>query len=288
MSKIETALGNTESQAPKGGVSSIIEEKSKIQTLQKNYWAFTLVNYTEEEVEAIEQIGKHECDWYVFQEEICPESGSPHLQGQLKLKNKQRMTSLKKWNDRIHWEETKKITASIAYCSRETKRKPGGRIFTRGIEIPEQIELEEPYGWQLEVLEIIKTKPDKRTIHWFWEKEGHMGKTILAKYLVVKHNALILSGKSSDMYQMLNKYPDKRKLIVCNVPRSAQDYINYGALEQIKDGLVFSGKYEGAQIVFNCPHVFVFANEPPDETKMSRDRFHIVNIRESNKIELPE
>jgi hypothetical protein len=128
-------------------------------------------------------------------------------------------------------------------------------------------------------MDVVRQEPDERTIYWFWEPAGNVGKTAICKYLVVKHNALMLTGKSNDMYNMLAKFPNKRELILVDCPRSQQDYINYGALEQIKNGLVFSGKYEGAQLVFNCPHVVVFANQEPDFEKMSRDRWFIHRIR---------
>ena len=51
-------------------------------------------------------------------------------------------------------------------------------------------------------------------------------------------------------------------------------------IESIKNGLVFSGKYEGAQLIFNRPHVICFSNSLPDTTMMSADRWKIVNIRE--------
>ena len=95
---------------------------------------------------------------------------------------------------------------------------------------------------------------------------------------MVKHWALMLTGKSNDMSNMLVKYPNKRKLILVVVPRCQQDYLNYGAIEQIKGGLVFSGKYEGAQLVFNSPHIVVFANQPPDFSKFSEDRWNVVEI----------
>jgi len=49
-------------------------------------------------------------------------------------------------------------------------------------------------------------------------------------------------------------------------------------LESIKNGLFFSGKYESTQVVMNSPHLIIFANEPPDKSKMSADRWHIVRI----------
>ena len=242
---------------------------------QYNYWCFTLNNYTNEQSEQLEHILKSECRWFIFQEEKG-EEGTPHLQGIVNLAKKQRLTGLKKIDPRIHWEPTKSVKASIAYCIKNETRC--GRQWIHGIEVPEEIEVEKPKGWQLHVMDIINSKPDKRTIHWFWESVGGVGKSELCKYLVVKHNALMLTGKSNDMYNMLAKHPTRRKLIICDIPRSSIGYINYAAIEQIKNGLVFSGKYEGTQLVFNTPHVIVFANEAPDYSQMSGDRWNVVNI----------
>lgn len=238
------------------------------------YWAFTLNNYTKEILEILVQILKHECVWYVFQEEIG-ECGTPHLQGTLYLKRKQRMTELKSWNNKVHWERTKKVSASIAYCTKAETR--AGEIYSYGIDIPEEVKVDLPYGWQLLVMDIISQKPDDRTIHWFYEPVGGIGKTTLCKYLCVKHKAIMLTGKSNDMFHQLSKMKNI-KLVLVDIPRCAQEYINYGAIEQIKNGLIFSGKYEGSQLIFNCPHVICFANEPPTITKMSMDRWRIYNI----------
>lgn len=242
---------------------------------QYNYWCFTLNNYEVEQMEQLEQVLKHECKWFVFQEETG-EQGTPHLQGTICLEKKQRRTQLKSINPKIHWEPTKAVKASLAYCAKQESRT--GRQFVYGIELPAELEVDEPYGWQLDVMNIIKEKPDKRTIHWFWEPTGGVGKTSLAKYLVVKYDALMLTGKSNDMYHMISKFPTKRKVFIIDCPRSQQDYINYGAIEQIKNGLIFSGKYEGSQLVFNSPHVVVFSNHEPDYDMMSKDRWNVKRI----------
>jgi hypothetical protein len=260
--QIEKARGNTKTRASK-------------QELQYTFWFFTLNNYKVEQVEQIEQIFQHECKWYIFQEETGSE-GTPHLQGTVSLKKKQRLSELKRIDPSIHWEATKSVKASIEYCTKYETRS--GKIFSHGISLPEKVEVEEPFGWQLKVIDILNSKPDKRTIHWFWEPKGNVGKSTLCKYLVLNHNALMLTGKSNDMYNMLAKYPEKRKVIICDIPRSSLGYINYAAIEQIKNGLVFSGKYEGAQLVFNCPHVIVFANELPRQEEMSKDRWNVVRI----------
>jgi len=255
----EKARGNTVNSRDKQG-------------FQHTYWFFTLNNYKKDQIEQLEQVFQHECKWYIFQEETGSE-GTPHLQGTVCLIKKQRLTELKKIDSSIHWEPTKCVKASIEYCTKYESRS--GQIYSYGITLPERVEIEEPYGWQLDVMNIIKGKPDVRKIHWFWEPTGNVGKSTLCKYLVVKHNALMITGRSLDMFNMLVKYPDRRKIIICDVPRSSLGYVNYGALEQIKNGLVFSGKYEGALLWYNKPHVIVFANEAPMIDEMSKDKWDI-------------
>jgi len=259
--------------------------EQKKQGSQHLFWCFTFNNYTEEQIEQIEMILRVEADWYVFQEEEG-ENKTPHLQGTFKLKNRKRLTELKRLiTGDPHLEPTKKIPASIVYCCDHNKRVNNGRLFSMNVELPEiadPIEVDEPYGWQLNIMDILDKKPDKRTIHWFYSLCGKVGKSSLAKYLVVKRQAIMVSGKSQDMFSALRN-AKSRKIIIIDAPKSTQDFINYGAIEQIKNGLVFSGKYESCQLVFNCPHVIVFANEPPDTSKMSLDRWNIVNILEIMK-----
>ena len=65
-----------------------------------------------------------------------------------------------------------------------------------------------------------------------------------------------------------------------DIPRHQLDYVGYGALEQLKNGMIYSGKYEGGTCLFDNPHVIVFANEPPKIEKMSLDRWKIIDLNE--------
>jgi hypothetical protein len=242
---------------------------------QANYWCFTYNNYDPDAIGTLEQVFKHECRWYVFQEEVG-ECGTPHLQGTLCLKVKQRLTQLKCIDTKISWRITKSCSKSLTYCVKAETAT--GNIYAFGIEIPKKPRLHEPRGWQLEVMEIIKEEADERTVHWFWEPDGGCGKSGLAKYLDAKHNALCLTGKSGDMFHMISKCPDRRTIILIDCPRRNQEYINYGAIEMIKNGHIFSGKYEGARLLFDNPHVICFANCEPDYSALSADRWHVVRI----------
>lgn len=249
--------------------------RTRKQESQYNYWFFTFNNYLVEQIEQIEQVFKHECKWYIFQEETG-ESGTPHLQGTICLQKKQRLTQLKHIEPSIHWEPTKSVKASIEYCTKYESRS--GKIYSYGIKIPEPLDTIEPYGWQLDVMEIIKSKPDKRHIHWFWEPNGGVGKSELTCYLYDNHNALCVDGKGTDIFHALSKYPNRRKLIVVDVPKCNSGFINLGAIEKLKNGMVFSGKYDSDMVRFNRPHVIVFANIPPNLEDMTEGRFVIHRI----------
>jgi hypothetical protein len=58
--------------------------------------------------------------------------------------------------------------------------------------------------------------------------------------------------KKSHAIEPLVSFPDP---IIYDVPRTAENFVNYGVLEQVKNGLFFSSKYESEMAVFNPPHV---------------------------------
>lgn len=139
------------------------------------------------------------------------------------------------------------------------------------------------YAWEKEVLEIISGEPDDRKIYWYWSKEGNVGKTCFCKYLTAKHDALPLSGRGLDIRHGVVTYLNKRKycpeVVVFPVPRSYDmKWLSYEGLESVKDMYFHSSKYEGEVVCGNTPHLFVFANHPPDEEKMSVDRWDIREI----------
>lgn len=260
------------------GAGGVILEAPPRRPAQYSYWCFTYNNPVDGTGEQLCHTLRAECDWFVFQEETGKE-GTKHFQGTLKLKKRQRLTEIRRFDPNIHWEPTKSVNASKVYCTKNETRT--GPIYTHGVEVPWQPKIMSfvPYGWQTQVIDIIRTEPDERTIHWFWESKGGLGKTTLCKYLVAKHNAIIVSGKGTDIFHALSKHkPQDIKIVVIDIPRSQLDYVSIGAIEKVKDGLFQSGKYEGCTMLYDCPHVFIFANAAPKKEDFSEDRWHIVEI----------
>ena len=248
-------------------------------------WCFTLNNYTEEEVSSISSIILDKCEKSLVSKEIGEGyykedvwvPGTPHLQGFIKLKVKERPMTIFN-NKKIHWEAAKGNDAQQwNYIAKQNEP-------FINIGYPKPVKVINPdRDWEQDILKIIETEPDDRTIYWYWSESGNMGKTSFCKYLTVKHGAIALSGKAADMRNGVIDYyknkGDTPSLVLIPIPRSFNtDYLNYEGIENIKDMYFYSGKYEGGMVCGNCPHVFVFANEPPVEEKLSADRWVIVRI----------
>lgn len=69
------------------------------------------------------------------------------------------------------------------------------------------------------------------------------------------------------------------RIFLVDVPRGQMEYLQYSVLEMLKNCLVFSPKYQSSmKRLIQRPHVIVFSNEEPDYSKLTEDRYDIVNI----------
>lgn len=135
----------------------------------------------------------------------------------------------------------------------------------------------------------MKKEPDERTIYWFWSNKGNIGKSSLCKHLCLRYGAIALGGKVGDAMYAVGKLVAAGKppnIVVFDVARSESHRLEYVSLEKLKNGCFFSSKYESAMVMLNPPHVIVFANEGPNESKLSDDRWKITNLDEED--DLPE
>jgi hypothetical protein len=159
----------------------------------------------------------------------------------------------------------------IAYCKKDGAYISGG--FPRPVTT-----LTELRPWQKEIEDLYLSNPNDRSIHWFWEDVGNIGKSAFVKYMVLTHGALFCDGgKKADIINLVfNADMDKCRCIIWDLPRASRGNISYASLESVKNGLVCNTKYETGVKAFNSPHVFVFANFPPEEMeKLSVDRWQV-------------
>lgn len=244
---------------------------------------FVLNNWTNEEYISITQEFNMAGYKYIIGKEIGEICKTPHLQGYVEFGKQVYFSTLKKLNNRIHWDSARGSRASnITYCSKQ-------KDFICNFPEDRQTRLLGKYretlwkDWQANIIQLVETEPDDRTITWVYEKEGNVGKSYLAKYLFLKYDAIIADGKKDNVFNQIKVWMDEKpgldpRLIILDVPRKNLDYVSYGTLEQIKNGLIYSGKYEGGACAFENPHVIIFANELPHYEEMSKDRWNIIRI----------
>lgn len=256
-------------------------------------WCFTWNNYDENSVAQLTQKVFPNCKCYAVQEEIGA-NGTPHLQGYLYFNNARTFECVRTTYllGLSHVEPAKNKTKALAYCQKEDSRLPDGR---RWVNIParpsdncsrrvkDPLDGKDLYGWQQEILVLISQEPDERTIHWYWEPVGCSGKTSLAVHICMQDpTAIYICGKAADMKYAIAECKIKPRVCIMDFVRSQENYISYQGIEEIKNGIFFSGKYKGGMVMFDQPHLIVFANCPPNTSKMSRDRWDIHMIEDQN------
>lgn len=134
----------------------------------------------------------------------------------------------------------------------------------------------ELYDWQLEIVKIIDGPVDDRKIYWYWEEHGNRGKTAFAKHLrLTRKGVKVISGKAADIKHCVSLCVPKPSCVIIDIPRRLMNDAPYDTIEEIKNGMFFSGKYESNDCVFDPPHIIIFANCEPDIEALSKDRWVI-------------
>lgn len=127
---------------------------------------------------------------------------------------------------------------------------------------------------QQQILDYVNGPTHDREIFWVYDQKGGTGKTDLANHLICQNNFLVFgNAKTADVALAWNG-----ENVIFDYSRSQQDHINYGVIEDIKNGRIFSGKYQSCTKLYARPKVLVFANFCPDESKMSADRWNIQEV----------
>lgn len=136
--------------------------------------------------------------------------------------------------------------------------------------------------WERHLQAILENNTDKRSIHWYYDCIGETGKTVNAKALMYFKNAFYSTGgKAADIAHAYKYQP----IVVFNIAASQDSKLMdhlYKVLEEFKDGVFSSGKYNSRTKAFKIPQVIVFANERPNEEKLKTNRFKIYDIGELN------
>lgn len=289
-------MSKNSSNSSEGEGNTILSPRSKTCVKQVSpaiAWCFTLNNYSEEQIEKIQSSIETHCRVGFFNKEVGKKCGTPHLQGYIEFKKKNRPLGVFGIRE-IHWAKAKgNLDQNFKYCSKDANGLLEQMTYSYGQVIKKTLRvIKELRPWQASVCEIIDHEfafQNDRTINWIYDKEGQAGKTQFCKYVWTKYKQtmIVTGGAYKDIACVLNGCEDEGRfdlnddtVILFNIPRDADDngMISYKALESLKDGLMTSTKYESNTKVFNSPVVWVFSNNLPEFEKLTQDRWQVWTI----------
>lgn len=250
------------------------------------HWFLTLNNPTDKGygsyTDLIDLIAVKEPISYMFQLEKGKE-GTEHYQGVFSFKNAISFDSIRALDKHIHWEVCKSLKKAIVYCSKSDTRVSGP--WCKGMQAPIN-KAPKPRGWQVELMKMLDEEPNDRSVFWLYEKEGNVGKTTFGKYLEdYGLGAYYPSAKKSDIvFDIANN--GCPRIICIDIARNHENaYVSWDLIEELKNGRLFSTKYKSCRVRFNPPHVVVFCNQPPpNESKLSKDRWQIYHIEKDRLV----
>ncbi len=212
--------------------------------------------------------------------DYCSKDGKTHEWGQMKKAGKR--TDLKEIHDLIESGSTmKEIREQFPgdwYRYRRSFEAHKKEAEAEAIleEIKTEMSSVTLRGWQEEVVERLENQTNRQVL-WVCDTIGNTGKSYLSKWLFANKGAFeIVSGKTSDIAFAYGG----QNIVIFDLSRQKQSYMNYSVIEHFKNGTMFSSKYESNSLRFKPPKVVVFANWEPDYSMLSKDRWDMYIMRE--------
>ena len=122
-------------------------------------------------------------------------------------------------------------------------------------------------------------EPDPRQIVFCVDTVGNMGKSWFCLRMLTELSPrvqYITPSKVENMSYAMAE--DDIDIMLVDCPRSRQELFQYDFVEYVKNGVVFSTKYESRLKFYKPCHVVVMMNQYPDYDKLSRDRFLVITL----------
>lgn len=247
-------------------------------SFQCKNWIGTWNNYPENAFELLGQTLVPLCQHYVFGKEVG-EQGTPHIQMAFCLKKKLRQSTIYKMlKHTFYLDKMKGRWKDQKYC-----KKDGD--FITSDEIIHTEPIPEHFNYLIDLIDNYPYGRGDRNINVVVDYKGRLGKTEFIRSLAVKYDDLIITGgKSADMKHQIIEFKNATgrcpKIVFIDIPRKNKDYVSWGGIEEIKNMMFYSGKYEGGMVIGNKPFVCVMTNDMPDLSSLSQDRWQIKEFGE--------
>lgn len=145
--------------------------------------------------------------------------------------------------------------------------------------------------WQVQLEDLIWTRPHDREIRVFCDPKGGAGKTTYAAWLYHNYGfgrpcgrprgdhqpptvQVLHPSRGMDMAYLIKP----ASVYVLDIPRASVDYLPWATIEEVKNGFLTSTKYECQPKRFPIPHVIVFSNQPILPGTFSEDRLVVEHL----------
>lgn len=133
--------------------------------------------------------------------------------------------------------------------------------------------------WQADLYKKLEGPPNDREIVFAVDINGNSGKTWFCKYYCYLHDKAFYM-RPTKVNDMSYAVPDDIKVLFLDCTRQQLEFLPYSFLESVKDGLLFSPKYESRMKMLGKVHVVVMMNQEPDYDKLSHDRYNVIKLKE--------
>lgn len=138
-----------------------------------------------------------------------------------------------------------------------------------------------PRPWQSALYNELMTSPDDRKITFVVDPDGGAGKSWFVRWFLDQHPADTQLFRPARVQDLAHAIRIRTKYFFFDVPRNGMQFLQFQVLEQLKDRLIFSPKYNSTtKMLTNVPHVVVFCNEEPQGDEMTLDRYHDFDLTE--------
>lgn len=133
--------------------------------------------------------------------------------------------------------------------------------------------------WQRVLGENLSLPPDDRSIMFYVDETGGMGKSYFVRYCFTAFPGQVQAlsvGKRDDLTFAIDT---SKTIFLFDVPRLGMEFFQYSVVEKLKDQILFSAKYASRTKFLPSPvHVVVFCNEFPNMEALTEDRFNITTL----------
>lgn len=138
------------------------------------------------------------------------------------------------------------------------------------------------YYWQKQIIHSLKIDETGRKVNVLIDGGGNSGKSTVAIYSACKGLAHRIPQLSShtDLMQMVHSLPVMPAYFF-DIPRQIGVHgagQMWSAIEEIKNGCSYDKRYHGRMRFFDPPNVWVFTNDLPNISMLSKDRWRFWRI----------